>query len=104
MFSVSSVCPVQDYQCVRYIEAILQQEFDTAERKQRGPVAAVQRQVQKQAAEKAMCLPDSHCESTGLCSASKTLLRSTVKETKLTCTEQVLQSVVDGVTATIVNR
>jgi hypothetical protein len=58
---------------VRYIEAILQQECDTAEREQREIVAAVQRQVQKQASDKAMCLPDNHCESMELCDMSKIL-------------------------------
>ena len=58
---------------VRYIQAILQQEFDTAEREQRETVAAVHRQVQKQAAEKAVCLPDNHCESMELCDLSKVL-------------------------------
>jgi len=40
---------------VRDIEAILQQEFGTVEREKREIAAAVQKQVQKQAAEKAMC-------------------------------------------------
>ncbi len=67
MFAVSSVCPVQDYQTCEIYSG------HTAEREQRETVAAVHRQVQKQAAEKAVCLPDNHCESMELCDMSKIL-------------------------------
>ncbi len=58
---------MQDYQTCEIYSG------HTAEREQRETVAAVHRQVQKQAAEKAVCLPDNHCESMELCDMSKIL-------------------------------
>ena len=56
---------------MREIEAILQREFDAAEREEKETVANVQKEVQEQAAENAMCLND--CESMELCDTSEML-------------------------------